>query len=125
MAKKRVTVNIAVILADVNRKNQLSTCSPEVRAGWNSLLESILFAANLYIGFGYLYAKDVPIGQKAGITSRAPDGADLGKNVFPDESRRVYYVDAPIQAAYRELWHSESFAQQVQPEERERLGLNQ
>ncbi len=125
--RKRTTVNIAVILAEINKKNMLSTCAAEVRQGWNSLLESILMAANVYRGFGYLRASDVPKDAKPGIAFRSRTGRDLtarqfdirrddpevtDETYFPDESRRVYYIDHALTAAYRDVVASEDLPRQ-------------
>ena len=54
MGRKRKTFDIVQLILTVNLRNAASTCSAEVRAGWNSLLESVLHAAGLYVGFNYL-----------------------------------------------------------------------
>lgn len=125
---KRKTFSIAQMLYDVNQKNTLSTCSAEVRQGWNSLLSTILMGADVYCGYGYLGSKDVPQGQAAGIyfcnamgvplTSREyfdrlnedhrrkrgePTRYDGDQKSYPDESRRVYYVDSHILLEYRAI----------------------
>lgn len=91
MASKRKTVSIADLLSEVNRRNKQSTCSADVRDGWNSLLETVLHNANLYEGYGYLSQEEVPPGEKPGIDKHCRDGAPTRER-FPDESRRHYYV---------------------------------
>ncbi len=59
MGRKRKTFDIAELLHTVNRRNASSTCSPDVRQGWNSLLEGVLHSADLYNGYGYLEQKDL------------------------------------------------------------------
>lgn len=59
MGRKRKTFDIAELLYTVNSRNTGSTCSAEVRQGWNSLLESVLHGADLYSGYGYLEQKDL------------------------------------------------------------------
>jgi hypothetical protein len=115
------TVKIAEILQTVNTRNELSTCSREMRQGWNSLVESILMAANVYIGFGYLTSIEIPQGKLPGISYVDPDGEPItpeefsdemslanqegrkpacGKT-FPDDSRRTYFVHHDLQKDYQ------------------------
>lgn len=91
---RRKTVDVRALVEKVNHMNQHSTCSAEHRAGWNSLLESVLYDSNVYAGFGYLDGKDVPLGHKPGIIwGRTKDGAqDAMSNVYPDETRKRYYI---------------------------------
>ena len=129
MAKPRKTASIAQILFDVNQKNLLSTCSAEVRQGWNSMVASILMAADLYTGFGYLGAENLPEGQAPGIRFYNAMGVELSaaeyydrltsdhaaqkrglptrytgdQKEFPDESRRTFYVHGHIAAEYRAI----------------------
>ena len=86
MAREKKTVTIAFIKETVNRRNRQSTCVPEIREGWNSILSEVLLACNAYHGFGYLNETQVPPGHQPGIAK----GAD-GQNIFPDPSRRFYY----------------------------------
>lgn len=98
MRKKK---NIAVqrLIESVNAQNAGSTCSPEVRAGWNSLLENVLHETGNYRGFSYLNEFEVPKGQLPGIRLVSPvqwnhDGSKIiaqAVREFPDESRRRYY----------------------------------
>jgi hypothetical protein len=127
----RKTVAIAQVLFDLNQKNSLSTCSPEVRQGANSMLEKILMGADLYSGFGYLRSADIPPGQEPGIRFTNAAGLELTREQyyarrdsdyarltsdhelptrftgdlkhFPDESRRTYYVHWAISADYRRI----------------------
>ena len=85
MAEKK-TAHIAFIRENINNRNKKSTCSPDVRHGWNELLTTILMEYDAYHGFGYLTAKDVPQGHKPGI---AKD--ENGEKIFPDESRVFFY----------------------------------
>ena len=129
MGKSRKTASIAQILFDVNQKNVLSTCSAEVRQGWNSMISSILMAAEVYSGFGYLRGTDLPKGQEPGIAFCNAMGTPLTSDEyyerltsdhgrrkrgeptlydgdakgFPDESRRVYYVHHHITAEYNAI----------------------
>ena len=84
---QRKTVEVAKLIATVNRRNIHSVCSPEVREGWNSLLEMVLHATGNYKGFHYLYQKDVPVGEKPGIIF---DESEAHNHQYPDETRRAY-----------------------------------
>lgn len=115
------TVKIADILQTVNERNQTSTCGPEIRQGWNSLLESILMANVLYIGFGYLMDWEVPKGNLAGMVHLDSKGKVLSREefmdemslanreerkpacgtTFPDDSRRAYFVHHELLNDYR------------------------
>jgi hypothetical protein len=115
------TVKIAEILQTVNARNEGSTCSREMRQGWNSLLESILMAAGVYIGFGYLLKTEVPVGHSPGMEYLDPEGESItveefldemttankeGRKpacgtAFPDDSRRTYFVHHELQPDYQ------------------------
>ena len=82
----RKTIRLCKLIDQVNRRNRLSTCSPDTRRGWNSLLELCLHDSDAYNGFNYLTAAEIPPGQKPGII---PD-YEFGKHEFPDETRRMY-----------------------------------
>ena len=128
----RKTFSIAKLVHTVNKRNATSTCSPEVRQGWNSLLSDVLMEADVYAGYNYLGPADIPTGEKPGIAFQQADGTPLtpiefferldaqqeakflrgeevsptnnGDNrVFPDESRRFYYVAQPLLAAYSKI----------------------
>jgi len=86
------TIKIAALVAKVNDLNQHSICPPEVRRGWNSLLEDVLHGADAYVGFGYLSVTEVPRYQTPGITGEAPNFQ------FPDETRRRYIVHSRLQS---------------------------
>ena len=81
----RKTVYIAKMIQEVNRRNVESTCSPEVRRGWNALLEGFLHDNGVYEGFRYLEAKEL------GDVEPGIAKDENGNNVFPDESRVAYY----------------------------------
>ena len=55
----RNTFEISKLVQMVNHRNANSTCSPAERQGWNSLLEKVLFEADAYDGFGYLWRDDL------------------------------------------------------------------
>lgn len=91
-AKK--TVTLAEIVDEVNYRNAGSYCSADVRAGWNSLCESLMMQADNYAGFGYLTSDMLIDGAKErncdpGIIKRP---MSEGGTIFPDETRRVYYL---------------------------------
>ena len=75
MARKRKTISVEQLKDEVSRRNKESTCDPQVREGWNALLEEVLHSTGNYRGFGYWNLKvnknDVPY--------------------VPDETRRFYY----------------------------------
>lgn len=132
---KRKTFSIAKLLHTVNKRNAASTCSPEVRQGWNSILSQVLMDADVYSGYNYLGPDDIPVGQRPGIAFQDKHGNPLtpvefyerldaehsqrlleGKafipsvsprngdeRLYPDESRRFYYVDAVLMDAYAKL----------------------
>lgn len=83
---RRKTIKIADLIARVNMRNRLSTCAPAVRTGWILLLEEVLHEANVYSGYSYLTAENVPAGQLPGVTG------EPGTFTFPDESRRHYHT---------------------------------
>jgi hypothetical protein len=85
--KRRQTVRISDLVLEVNERNAKSTCPPDVRHGWNAMLESILYATDNYAGFGYYSADSVPAGFKPGILRDAEN-----RPSFPDETRRFYYL---------------------------------
>lgn len=82
---KQKTIKIAGLIKRVNELNAKSLCSPEIRQGWNALLEDILHQTDNYSGYNYLMQSEVPEGAVPGCISSE------GKNIFPDETRRRYY----------------------------------
>lgn len=80
------TISVKQLVDKVNEKNRLSTCSSDIRNGWNDLLEFVLRETNQYNGFGYLQQHEVPEGQLPGII-KSPE-----KSTYPDDSRKVYYM---------------------------------
>lgn len=83
------TISVKKFVDEINRRNKLSTCEPNVRNGWNDLLEFVLRETNQYNGFGYLQQHEVPQGQLPGIIKNLEDPE---KNTYPDDSRKVYYM---------------------------------
>ena len=67
MAAKRKTVTVKALVERVNRMNKESTCSREIRQGWNELLESVLHETGNYRGYGYCQKEDVPAGAAPGV----------------------------------------------------------
>jgi hypothetical protein len=84
MARK--TFKLRRLVEMVNRRNRNYTCSPDMREGWNSLLEEVLLNNDNYAGFCYLTAKEVPEGQLPGVERNGYD------TQFPDDTRRIYYL---------------------------------
>ena len=80
------TIKVVDLIEKVNRKNRVSTCSPDVRAGWNDLLATVLMDTNNYAGFRWLTASEIPVGEKPGIAGEHPNFT------FPDETRKAYFV---------------------------------
>jgi hypothetical protein len=78
------TIRIADLIALVNERNRVSVCPPDIRHGWNAILEEVLHGADAYKGYGYLTQFDVPTGQQPGMLG-SPEN-----RTFPDESRRYY-----------------------------------
>ena len=89
----RKTVRITDMIDNVNRKNENSTCSSDVRRGWNGLLADVLHATGMYAGFGYLREGHVPEGHKPGIIF---DSSPEHKHEYPDESRVFYYYSRKL-----------------------------
>jgi len=75
---RRKNIAIRDLIDLVNRKNRISFCSPETRAGWNSLLDEVLHNANVYRGFRYLSADEVPAGHLPGIVEEWVSDFDTG-----------------------------------------------
>lgn len=91
----RKTFEVADLLEKINHRNMTSTCSSEVRDGWNSIMEEVLMRTNNYAGFSYLTAKEVPNGMLPGIAQEVD-----GTNMFPDETRKMFYVASNLKADY-------------------------
>lgn len=89
---KRKTVNVVEMIEWTNRRNRESTCSAEIRKGWNTALEEILHLTGNYAGFGYLTVDQVPPGQLPGVIR----GATPKEVTFPDESRVFYYTHSRL-----------------------------
>ena len=87
---RRKNIAIRDLIDLVNRKNRISFCSPETRAGWNSLLDEVLHKADVYRGFRYLSAHEVPAGHLPGMEEVSAD--PQARPVFPDDSRRQYHT---------------------------------
>lgn len=85
---RRKTINVRDLINKVNNLNSETTCKPDVRQGWCSLLESVLMDCEVYAGFGYLTQDQVPEGHLPGVVADKVNG----DHTFPDESRRVYYI---------------------------------
>ena len=86
----RKNVSIRSLIMQVNKMNAESTCSKEVRQGWNGLLEDIMMDAKVYAGYGHLRADQVPADCLPGITGTS------GNYQFPDDTRRFYYISGVL-----------------------------
>ena len=86
MGREPKTVKIAALIDRVNDLNRAGTDSPEVRRGWNSLLEDTLDAGGFTFGWLYLTSKEVPKGQEPGVRHRGDGVTEL-----PDSTRRQYH----------------------------------
>lgn len=95
----RKTFKVAELIKIVNDRNAKSVSSPGTRDGWNSLLEEVLHSTGTYAGYGH-YSKDgVPEGHLPGVQWNTETGYyTIGAEaVFPDDSRRYYYVHSKLQ----------------------------
>ena len=86
--RKRKTISIQQLKAEVNRLNREANWTPDQRDAVNSLLSHFLMETNNYHGFNYL----------DWINGGCMAWHDAGKPDFPekykylgDESKRVYY----------------------------------
>jgi len=76
----RSTVNISELIEEVNRLNRESVkLAPDLRHGWNVLLENILHKAGAYAGFGHYRQDELPETELAGIVWLSPDGKKLDR----------------------------------------------
>lgn len=72
------TIHIKDLIAEVNFKNQHSTCSDDIRTGWNALLESFLFQNDVYAGYNE-------------YTER-----QLEPGIAPSETRKYFYTSKKL-----------------------------
>lgn len=79
----RKTIKIRDLILEVNRRNRESTCSAEVRRGWNTLLADILCDNNVYAGYGYVEPR--------------PTGDYYPGDWPKDPSRQTFYLDVHLQ----------------------------
>jgi hypothetical protein len=98
MARK--TVDLVTMIVKVNERNKLSTCAPDVRRGWNDLLETLLLENGVYAGFSYLSKSDVPAGHAPGILAerRGDDFTVEQRFEGCDETRRHYHFHNHLKA---------------------------
>ncbi len=94
MGRKRKTFDIAELLYTVNSRNAGSTCSPDVRQGWNSLLETVLHGADLYNGYGYLEQKDL----KGSAVNSRPGIEFVSLPEWIEDTRKPSPCDTVIEA---------------------------
>lgn len=95
---KRKTVNVKALVEEVNRRNRHSTCAPDVRQGWNSLLETVLHLTNNYDGYGYYIDEDLGESiipgvryetNESGVRVPCKDYKERFRDT--DDTRRFYY----------------------------------
>jgi hypothetical protein len=101
----RKTIKVKELIEQVNLINKNSTMSPKERGSINLFLESILLDCDVYVGFGYYTRQDVPAGEQPGIVwtnenktvwSDSHDPEATPNPVFPDDSRRRYYISRKL-----------------------------
>lgn len=92
------TIKVETIIDEVNYRNSHSSCSKEVREGWNGLLEYFLHSNGVYNGFQYLTA-DKMRGDAAGREPGILVGPGVGAGGAPsiqDETRRHYFSHSKL-----------------------------
>jgi hypothetical protein len=99
MARQTKRIAILNMIENVNRKNRESTCSADVRQGWNALLEDMLHATGNYSGFGYYSNDELPASMAPGVRYETNDdgvrlpAADMNERFRDcDDTRRFYYA---------------------------------
>lgn len=85
-------ISLLALVENVNQRNRETVCSPDVRHGWNALLEEMLHRAGCFQGFTYFCQGQVPEGQLPGVEWSQGDH----NPTFPDESRRCYVIDKKL-----------------------------
>lgn len=95
----RKTFSVQDLKAKVNHNNRYSTCSREIRQGWNHLLETVLHDTGNYRGFGFLMPGQVPEGHPPGINlvagdyPKGLDKQDQQEELFKGcDDTRIYYI---------------------------------
>ena len=87
------TFNIEAFKSQINSSLKNSTCSADVRRGIIFCLETVLFEAGAYAGYGYLDQHEVPDDQLPGVRF-GDDGKLLPyetRFLNTDDTRREYY----------------------------------
>ena len=95
MARKKKTFKIKEIIKMVNRMNEESTVSPEVRMGWNCFVEGILMETGNYEGYNF-----------------ARNAFDPQTGEIIDDSRRRYCETRIVKAEWDRSWVKEGFLTQ-------------
>ena len=106
-AKK--TLSMGALLFEINHLNEVSTCGPEERRGWNRVMLTMLESTNNYFGFIYLPKNRVPAGHAPGINSEFP-ATSPEAFVGCDETRGWYMVGDDLQKDYnaaRAAWQAQ------------------
>ena len=86
MMKQKKTFAVDSLREIVNGRNRFSTCSPEIRRGWNAILIDILYQSGNYKGFCYLKSEEI-VGEASPGISRDENG----KVIFPDDTRINFF----------------------------------
>ena len=96
MPNPRKTLSVLAIVEEANStlSESFGIFGPGHRMGVCLFVESLLRRTNQYAGFGYLEEDKVPPGEKPGIIRGFnPEGERDNKyNVYPDQTRRAYYI---------------------------------
>lgn len=87
----RKTVNISDLIIRTNTMLKSSTVSPEARMSVCIFLEDILHANDVYAGYQYFTADDVPAGHLPGILVDENGNREFDRDRC-DETRRAYYI---------------------------------
>jgi len=95
--RKRKTFKITELIKMVNRMNEESTCSPEIRIGWNCFVEGILMETKTYEGYNF-----------------ARNAFDPQTGEIIDDSRRLYCERATNshRTEWDHTWINEGFLTQ-------------
>lgn len=95
------TFNIRKFIEQVNERNKVSTCEPDIRQGWNFVAEHILHEAGVYSGYRYLTSRDVPEGFRPGINmdpaTNMPHEDHKARFEGTDETRINFYIHSYLQ----------------------------
>lgn len=88
--KARKTIRIETLRKLTNSMSRHSTCKPEIRKGYQALLNQALHETGNYNGFRYLTRSDVGEGVAPGINDVASDASMQDKFEDTDSSRIAF-----------------------------------